>query len=289
MGSPWAHWPAKAPLGEYDRMFIPHYSSVSSDLAALPTQWLIMMHGIYGRGGNWKTAAREITALRPDWGVLLVDLRMHGRSKGAPRPHTVGACGADVLALIAQQEAEGRTIGMVAGHSFGGKVALSVHEKRPGCPIWLIDSGPGPRPGTLDDPKNTVVSVLTMMEGLPATFASRAAFVEAVQAKGFALPLAQWLGMNLESCSEGYRNALDTSAMRELLGDYFERDLWPAVEASQSCVHVALASRGSSITPGDRERMQTALRVKCYPLEGGHWLHVDALEPLVAHIAASLP
>ncbi len=271
-------------------MFIPHSIPVTAEVAsqAEPKYWMLMMHGIYGRGGNWKTAARRITAERPDWGVLLVDLRMHGRSKGAEGPHTVAACAKDVLALIGREDREGRKIAMVAGHSFGGKVALSVHKERPNLPIWLFDSGPGPRPGTYDDPKNTVMAVLRMMEALPETFASRAEFQDLVVEKGFGRPLAAWLGMNLEACPEGYRNALDTSAMRDLLRDYFAVDLWPAIESSETIVHVAIASRGSSITQESQARLRDTPHVQAHLLDGGHWLHVDALDALVTKVVASL-
>lgn len=247
------------------------------------------MHGIYGRGANWKTVARQITALRPSWGVLLVDLRLHGRSKDAPGPHTLASCAGDVLSLMDQQRDMGRNVEMVVGHSFGGKVALAMREQRRAmCPLWLIDSGPGARPGMLEDSSNTVVSVLSMLEELPPTFSDRAEFLLAVQSYGFAKPLAQWLGMNLESCAAGYRSSLDTAAMRALLADFFERDLWGAIEGSETLVHVAIASRGSSVTLADRERLGTTQQVQVHLLEGGHWLHVDALGPLVERIVGTL-
>lgn len=278
---------AQIQIGE--DMFTSYFSTVTSDSEPSPSKWLIMMHGIYGRGANWKTAARKISELRPSWGVLLVDLRMHGRSKGAPGPHTLASCAGDVLSLMDQQRESGRDVEMVVGHSFGGKVALTMREQRPDmCPLWLIDSGPGPRPGMLEDPSNTVVSVLSMLEELPPTFSDRAEFLAAVQSYGFAKPLAQWLGMNLESCAAGYRSSVDTAAMRSLLADFFERDLWGAIEGSQTPVHVALASRGSSVAQTDRERLHATQQVEAHELDGGHWLHVDALGPLVERIVGSL-
>src|SRR5438045_3613951 len=43
---------------------------------------MLFLHGIFGTGGNWRTIARRWVALRPTWGAVLVDLRMHGRSQG---------------------------------------------------------------------------------------------------------------------------------------------------------------------------------------------------------------
>lgn len=269
-------------------MFLPHHSTVISESETAPSKWMIMMHGIYGRGGNWRTVARKVVGLRPDWGILLVDLRMHGKSQAAPSPHTLASCASDVLALIDQQREQGRNVGSILGHSFGGKVALEMRLQRPNLgPLWLIDSAPGARSGAMDDSKNTVVSVLKMLRQLPKTFADRDAFVSAVKSYGFG-PIAQWLAMNLEACPEGYRNSLDPAAMTELLEDYFARDLWPAITASSTTVHVAAATRGSSISEADRARLAEAPQVKLHHVEGGHWLHVDALVPLVELVAASL-
>ena len=269
-------------------MFLPHHTTVTSEAKNAPSQWLLVMHGIYGRGGNWRSVARKIVTLRSDWGVLLVDLRMHGKSMGAQPPHTLAACAADVLALIDQQRELGCKVGAVLGHSFGGKVALEMRSQRPTlCPLWLVDSAPGPRPGAMEDSKNTVVSVLKMLRELPATFTSREAFVHSVKGYGFA-PIAQWLAMNLEACPEGYRNTLDPVAMTALLDDYFKSDLWPAVSASETTIHVAAATRGSSISAADKQKLNEATQVRVHDVEGGHWLHVDALVPLVDLVVASL-
>ena len=40
---------------------------------------LLITHGIYGSGANWRAIARKVTEQRRDWGVVLVDLRGHGR------------------------------------------------------------------------------------------------------------------------------------------------------------------------------------------------------------------
>ncbi|MCP4448316.1 MAG: alpha/beta hydrolase [Myxococcales bacterium] len=270
-------------------MFLPHFTTISGAAEPAPARWLLMMHGIYGRGGNWRTVARKVTALRPDWGVLLVDLRMHGKSMAAQPPHTLAACAADVLALVDMQASAGHAVGAITGHSFGGKVALSMRAERPeSWPLWLVDSSPSSKASAMQDASHTVVSVLRMLEALPAAFGNRQDFVSTVQERGFPLGLAQWLAMNLEPCDKGYRNALDPSAMRDLLQDYFSHDLWPAVELEGAPIRVAVASRGSAISSQDLQRFRAIPPVICHELEGGHWLHVDAPEPLVALISESL-
>ena len=45
---------------------------------ATPERWLLVLHGIYGSGRNWGSIARRLVDARPEWGVLLVDLRLLG-------------------------------------------------------------------------------------------------------------------------------------------------------------------------------------------------------------------
>ncbi len=269
-------------------MFLPHFSTVQSDAAPPPSRWLVVLHGIYGRGGNWRRVARALITMRPAWGVLLVDLRMHGRSMDAPPPHTMAACASDVLSLIEAQAREGRQVSSIMGHSFGGKVALQVFSQRAALDsLWLIDSSPSERLGAMSDPANTVVSVLRMLQGLPEHFDQREVFVREVLQQGFSMPLAEWLAMNLELEGGHYRMTLDPNAMESLLTDYFSMDLWGGVEKSTRPIHVAIATTGSAISTMDRKRFQLSPKVCVHDVEGGHWLHVDALDTLAALVAAT--
>lgn len=253
---------------------------------------MVVLHGIYGRGANWRSFARKLCERMPSWGLLLTDLRMHGQSLSAPPPHHLQACAEDVLALVDQQAQAGRVVAAVLGHSFGGKVALEMRRIRPSTPVlWVVDSSPSSQPGAMDDKDNTVVAVLGMLRALPDWFSSREAFVSAVQGQGFERSLALWLAMNLEREEQGYRNALQPAAIGALLSSYFDRDLWPVVEAGGNPIHVVRASRGSALTDSDERRLQALSRqgpVWVHSVQGGHWLHVDALDALVRLVADGL-
>src|SRR5690554_6050371 len=115
-----------------------NHSKVTAD-GADPHKWLLVLHGIYGSGRNWGTIARRLVEERPEWGVALVDLRMHGMSQGFEGPHTLKATADDVDAMVAET---GLNAQAVLGHSFGGKVAL-VYAQRHGDEleqVWIIDS-----------------------------------------------------------------------------------------------------------------------------------------------------
>ena len=153
-----------------------------------------LLHGILGSGGNWRGIARKLTERRPEWGVMLVDLRQHGRSEHGEPPNTIAACADDVHALVDELG----SVTAIAGHSFGGKVALATRAlraacARPGCST----ASPGARPDRASDSSETVAQLIALMERLPRTWAKREDFVDAVVAAGHPKPLAQWLAMNV--------------------------------------------------------------------------------------------
>jgi pimeloyl-ACP methyl ester carboxylesterase len=252
----------------------------------------LILHGIYGRGGNWRGFARRLVAQLPDWGFGLVDLRMHGKSQGVPGPHTLASCADDVLELIRSRAAEGRETACMLGHSFGGKVALALRERQP-LRTWVLDASPAPRPELAQGSQgSTVLAVLELLEQAPAHFAERADFVAHVEAAGFPTALAQWLAMNLEARNGGYGLGIDPAAMRELLEDYYRVDLWDSVERIETPLRFAMATRGSSIAEADQRRLRELAErcdhLRTVSIESGHWMHVDAPEALAAAVVRDL-
>lgn len=290
-----------------DAPFVPHHRLVTAK-GSEPDAWLLMLHGMFGSGPNWHTFARTLCAARPDWGAVLVDLRMHGQSTDAPGPHSVRAAAADLLALQDQLGHAGHAVRAVLGHSFGGKVALVyqhlVAERGAGplAQTWVIDASPSARPEAMTDADNTVVRVLHMLRDLPASFPDRDAFVAAVRARGFAEPLARWLSMNLERRADGYVSRLDAGALESLLRDYYELDAWPMVEdfvdapgrRASGQLAVVIAGRGSALGPDDRARFAglaaAGENILVSTIErAGHWVHVDAPDELLELVSAHLP
>lgn len=274
--------------------------------ASRPRRWMLFLHGIFGRGSNWRGIARRLVTARPDWGAALVDLRMHGGSQGFAPPHTLAAAVRDLDELEARlgQESGGEAgseVGCVLGHSFGGKVALGYVARRAGAldQAWIIDAPPGALIQTMHTMARTGAAgerllssselVLETLASFSEGFASRGAFVSRLEAAGFPRPLAEWLAMNLVREGDYYRFALDLGAIRALLDDFFATDLWSVVERPPGRVglHMVTGAHSEAFGPADRRRLEQAAgasggRLLVHTLPAGHWVHVDDPEGLLA-------
>jgi lipase len=92
---------------------------------------VLLIHGLTGHGARWHTlASRHL----PEFGVLAPDLLGHGRSSYAA-PWTIDANVA-ALATLIENEADGPVV--VAGHSFGGAVALHLAAACPDLVSGLV-------------------------------------------------------------------------------------------------------------------------------------------------------
>ncbi|MBK9072847.1 MAG: alpha/beta hydrolase [Myxococcales bacterium] len=258
---------------------------------------VLFTHGIYGAGGNWRSIARAVVAAQPRYGAVLVDLRGHGRSPQGEPPHTLDACAGDLDETLATLVHRGVAVTVACGHSFGGKVLMALRARRDDlAACWILDSSPSTRPGAVDDPSNTVQAVLAALGALPPTLPRRDDFIAALVAAGQTPALASWLAMNVvPEASGGYRLRLDLSQMRELLADYYRRDLWDAILApGRGELHMVVAQRSPVVSEADRARLREAaaalphLGIHELP-DAGHWLHIDQPRAVAELIASRLP
>jgi esterase len=246
---------------------------------ANPGRTIVFLHGILGRGTNLRSIAKRFVDAHPTWTAWLVDLRGHGRSpKGSPGPSLESAA-RDVIELAARSSLP---VTAIAGHSFGGKVALEAARISAAGSLQhvvVIDSPPGAREPLRGN--DSALSVIDTIELLPRNLASRTSFVDALIAAGKPRLLAEWLAQSVEQTRQGVRFALDLDEIRNLLLDYFARDLWMVVESPPAgvCVHLVIGDRSDSYSPADRERAFRLAaaneRVTVHVLPAGHWVHVD--------------
>lgn len=269
--------------------FVPYSETVAaSDGQA--RRWMLVLHGVFGSAANFRMFCRKLCPLCPGWGFVLVDLRGHARSCGAPGPHSVAAVVDDLLRLEAPGSIEG-----VMGHSLGGKIALAYAERRAEQlqQVWVLDS----RPGRREDPSGLLPTrVLGMLQSLPPRFDERAAFVDEVVARGYGRNVALWLAMNLRlQSSGGYALQYDLESIEELLNDYFRRDLWSELQTHRlgRKLHLVVAENSDVVGSDDRRRMQALSRDRedlqlHMVAKAGHWLHVDAPDALRDVLVAGL-
>jgi esterase len=250
---------------------------------AAPDRWLAVLHGIFGAGRNWASVARAIARARPDWGLLLVDLRQHGRSAGFEPPHTLARTAADLDTL------SGPPLSAVLGHSFGGKVAmLRGHHDHRIEQVWVVDSTPEVR-----EPGGGPWSLLRLLRALPAAFPDRHRAVAALRG-GVEEPIARWMATNLERRDGVFRWRIDLDDMEAMLLDFYRTDLWSLVEEPRPglTVHFVRATASAVLSAEAVSRIAEAGvrtgRVFLHEVRGSHWLNADNPGDLVRLVAPRL-
>jgi pimeloyl-ACP methyl ester carboxylesterase len=266
--------------------------------SATPARWMLFLHGILGSGPNWRSFAKQVVAQRPDWGAVLVDLRLHGESQtGFAPPHTLDAVARDVGELIAVLEASGSgPVRGVLGHSFGGKVALELARQRLEAQqeldhVFVVDSTPSARPDAKGS--ESTQHIVELLTELPTEFPDRATFTVWMEERGVSRPTAMWLAMNVRPLPNTTRFVfrVDVAGIRAMLVDYFRRDLWGVLEAATPAMQIHLIAGGRSglVDEADRERTTRYPNATLDVIpEADHWVHVDAPDALRALVLGYL-
>jgi esterase len=257
---------------------------------ATPSKWLVFLHGILGSGANWRTFARQIVATRPEWGALLVDLRLHGDSQGFAPPHTLESAARDIIEAAPTLPGGAATpIRGVLGHSFGGKVGIELARQLAGSDngpldeLFVIDSTPGARPDYRGS--SGVRHIVELLTQLPEAFPDRNAFTAWAEERGVSRPTAMWLAMNVRPVpnTTRFEFRLDIPAIRAMMEDYFVTDLWPVLEQPPGNMKTHLIAGGDSevLEAADLERGRSLRNVTVDVIpNAGHWVHVDAPDAL---------
>ena len=262
-----------------------NHSLISAPLSK-PSQWVYFLHGIYGRGGNLRTLARNFVKECPGVGVGLVDLRMHGKSQGFAPPHNLKAASKDVVRLLKHNHDAKDILGIV-GHSFGGKVALECSRLWSGGSIKIVvlDSSPSKNSGQIQDTNHTVIKFLQDLKNMPPQFFSREEFENWMLAKEYPQGIVQWLAMNLVNEGNTFSFALKHEAMHSLLASYFDSDLWDQVGDH---TFLMAAGKNSSLSIEDLKRFRECIGDRVQLVENaGHWLHVEAPSEVLTFLSAT--
>ncbi|CAO2182114.1 unnamed protein product [Urochloa humidicola] len=257
----------------------------------------VLLHGILGSRKNWGSFAKRLAQEFPMWQFLLVDLRCHGDSASIKKrgPHTVASTALDVLKLVVQLRLTPRVL---VGHSFGGKVALSMVEQaakplaRP-VRVWVLDATPGKvRAG--GDGEDHPAELIEFLRRMPAQVSSKLEVVNALVKEQFSVDVARWVATNLrrsspvgQQSSSNFSWTFDLNGISEMYKSYEDTNLWSIVENVPRGVHINFLKAERSLhrwALEDLQRIHTAEElaadegggVEMHVLEdAGHWVHAD--------------
>ncbi|XP_028798812.1 protein ABHD11 isoform X2 [Neltuma alba] len=270
--------------------------SSAMDRPLLDPPTAVFLHGILGSRKNWGTFAQRLSREFPMWQFLLVDLRCHGNSASIKKrgPHTVASAALDVLKLVRELRITPRVL---VGHSFGGKVVLSMVDQaakplaRP-VRVWVLDATPGKVRGG-GDGEDHPAELISFLNILPNEVSSKREVVKALIQRGFSNDVAQWVVTNLQPTSpfgsrmSSFSWMFDLKAIAEMYQSYEETNLWKIVENVPRGVHMNFLKAERSLhrwALEDLERIHAAEElaaeegggVEMHVLEdAGHWVHAD--------------
>ena len=257
----------------------------------------MFVHGMLGAGKNWRSFSGNLmraaqAAGRANWGMVLVDLRNHGRSSrtaGLEGPHTLEAAAGDLIDLC-EAEFGGKTPDLIVGHSLGGKVVLEylrTLRQRGGLQLpeaaWVLDSVPNrvpPGPTTRE-----IEHVLKAVRPLyDAPVPSRKWLHETLSAQGFSEAFIGWLGSSLERdpANKAFYWNFDLDGVAEMFRSYCDSDYLADLAAPPAGteVNLVVAERSDRWTFETLEALEgLAATTPNFHLrhlaDAGHWLHVD--------------
>ncbi|MGH8583713.1 MAG: alpha/beta fold hydrolase [Gammaproteobacteria bacterium] len=240
---------------------------------------LIIIHGLFGSGNNWRTLALRLAARSQ---VMLPDLRNHG---GSPHYERMGYedMAGDLLGLL---DARGIREASLLGHSMGGKVAMTLALLAPQRVRRLIVADVAPI--RYEVGFTEVIAGLHAIERRePATRAE----ADTLLAEHLADPrLRQFLLQNLRSTPAGPRLRINLAAIESAMDRLRGFPELPAATPFEPPTLFIRGARSRYLLPEHltliRRLFPNATMVSI--TGAGHWLHAEQPEPFLAAVQGFL-
>lgn len=235
----------------------------------------MLLHGFMGQGRNLRTLAQRWVETDASKRVVLVDLPGHGESDLPDEDATLQSMARKVIATVGGGPAHW------VGHSLGGRVALASLD---------VDVNAVKTVSMLDIPPTRIATdvsesgaVLNVLRRAPATAANRDELRAFFSGEGLSKHITEWLLTNVESDGDSVRWRFDREALHRLHLRVNAQDLWPIVERKERPIQCIRGNRSKYVTDADLERFrQNGVAVK--EVRAGHFVHVEALEPLLREL-----
>jgi esterase len=229
-------------------------------------QPLIVLHGLFGAGSNWRTIAHGLKDCRS---VYLLDARNHGRS-----PHTpitdYATMAADVAAFMDRHSIASADI---LGHSMGGKTAMHLALNQPErvSRLLVVDIVPAPSP-------NDYQPLIDALLALPIEQFTRRSEAAQILARSVADPgLRTFLLQNLSSTANGFEWRINLTVLRDCIPALLAFDC----ESSQCFAGPTAFIRGARSEYVTDEAHRSRIS-ELFPkasihtvLDAGHWVHAE--------------
>ena len=244
---------------------------------------LLILHGLFGSGTNWRTLARTFAEHFEVW---LLDARNHGRSAHADAM-SYPAMAADVFELM---DANGFSSAHLIGHSMGGKTAMWAALTQPERvrSLTVADISPVAYARELGPE-------LEAMRGLELTGITRRAQAEAALAVEVANPgVRAFLLQNLQIDASGARWRINLDAIARAQNTLVG---FPETSGTSSYTGPTLFVCGSESNYVQDSHWPAICALfpaaKLTTLAGaGHWLHAEQPGPFASavrqHLQASM-
>lgn len=240
---------------------------------------VLILHGLFGSGSNWRQVARELASSSR---VLAVDLRNHGASPWADTMSYLEMAD-DVLRLM---ERENVSAPAVIGHSMGGKVAMALALMYPDQVdrLTVVDIAPVPYADRLS----------AFAEAMRAIDTLHAASREEVRQRLASLVpdagVVPFLMQNLVARNAHFDWRLNLGA---ILGAIPALCGFPQELRSlrfTGPVQVIAGARSDYVAPADAQAFRPMFpqaRVEVID-EAGHWVHADRPGAFIAAVRQAL-
>ena len=253
------------------------------DRDAAPGPTLLLLHGLNNNAWSW---ARVAGCLRDGRDIVAVSMRGHGRSDAPAGGYSLDRTTADLVAFLAALELA--TVDL-AGHSWGGKVALHFAATHPARVRTLTLADPVPPRGLNPVLASFPVLVEAALAPERGPFTDRAALERGSRELPYLWAWDDtdrrvWHDSFREQPDGGFRHSLPDSGYREIVDCTFREDLTPRLPDVRSPVLLLRPTFSIAFWPGEHggaRRAWPTLREASVP--GDHaFVHTNPLDTAAA-------